>query len=184
MTCEAKQQSDQMYCAKCALTWDMNDPEPPLCPKKEAERVWQDRPVNKLRPGEASGTNRLPQIDTPLQVKYLEVCEYGATMHVTRPPKVEPESVMRIEIKGGKIKRCDILKGDDYEYHTADYGLHYIEKALDTGDVENLIKGLTWAATPQGNTYWNRIYSGGKLTDEARGYLQEFVREIKKRNNQ
>ena len=29
--CEAKQHSDQMVCAKCQLTWDMNDPHPPDC---------------------------------------------------------------------------------------------------------------------------------------------------------
>lgn len=30
-TCAARQYSDQMHCAKCGLTWDMNDPEPPKC---------------------------------------------------------------------------------------------------------------------------------------------------------
>lgn len=30
-TCEARQYSDQMLCAKCGLIWDMNDPDPPPC---------------------------------------------------------------------------------------------------------------------------------------------------------
>lgn len=29
--CKARQFSDQMYCHKCNLTWDVNDPEPPEC---------------------------------------------------------------------------------------------------------------------------------------------------------
>jgi len=29
--CKANQQSDEMYCAKCNLRWDMNDPSPPKC---------------------------------------------------------------------------------------------------------------------------------------------------------
>lgn len=29
--CEARQYSDQMQCGRCALAWDMNDPEPPEC---------------------------------------------------------------------------------------------------------------------------------------------------------
>jgi len=29
--CEARQQSDQMICAKCGLVWDISDPEPPEC---------------------------------------------------------------------------------------------------------------------------------------------------------
>lgn len=29
--CVARQYSDQMSCGRCALTWDMNDPEPPEC---------------------------------------------------------------------------------------------------------------------------------------------------------
>ena len=30
--CQARQASDQMTCARCSLTWDVNDPSPPLCP--------------------------------------------------------------------------------------------------------------------------------------------------------
>lgn len=29
--CAARQQSDQMYCSKCLLTWDVNDLDPPQC---------------------------------------------------------------------------------------------------------------------------------------------------------
>jgi len=31
MTCKAKQYSDTMICDRCALQWDINDPEPPEC---------------------------------------------------------------------------------------------------------------------------------------------------------
>lgn len=31
MTCEARQYSDSMRCARCGLAWDANDPEPPKC---------------------------------------------------------------------------------------------------------------------------------------------------------
>lgn len=30
--CHARQHSDTMYCAKCGLQWDTNDPLPPPCP--------------------------------------------------------------------------------------------------------------------------------------------------------
>ena len=29
--CQARQYSDQMMCGACGLTWDMNDPDPPIC---------------------------------------------------------------------------------------------------------------------------------------------------------
>jgi hypothetical protein len=29
--CEVTQFSDQMHCARCALTWDVNESDPPLC---------------------------------------------------------------------------------------------------------------------------------------------------------
>lgn len=29
--CQARQYSDQMYCARCSLVWDVNDPLPPVC---------------------------------------------------------------------------------------------------------------------------------------------------------
>ena len=31
MTCQARQYSDQMQCARCGLAWDVKDPEPPKC---------------------------------------------------------------------------------------------------------------------------------------------------------
>lgn len=31
MTCQARQYSDEMSCAACGLSWDMNDPNPPKC---------------------------------------------------------------------------------------------------------------------------------------------------------
>ena len=33
MTCDTKQQSDQMVCPSCDQSWDMNDPQPPGCIK-------------------------------------------------------------------------------------------------------------------------------------------------------
>lgn len=43
MACRAIQYSDEMYCAKCNLRWDINDPEPPDCPvlKLESEKEKQ-----------------------------------------------------------------------------------------------------------------------------------------------
>lgn len=29
--CDARRHSDQMLCGRCALAWDVNDPEPPEC---------------------------------------------------------------------------------------------------------------------------------------------------------
>ncbi len=43
MVCLARQHSDQMVCGKCALQWDINDPEPPAC--RNAEKV-----VEPLKP--------------------------------------------------------------------------------------------------------------------------------------
>lgn len=36
MNCAARQYSDQMQCARCALAWDVNDPDPPKCLTAEA----------------------------------------------------------------------------------------------------------------------------------------------------
>jgi len=33
--CYARQHSDQMICHKCGLIWDMNDPDPPECQRRE-----------------------------------------------------------------------------------------------------------------------------------------------------
>lgn len=32
--CKARQYGDQLQCSDCALTWDMNDPDAPMCRKK------------------------------------------------------------------------------------------------------------------------------------------------------
>lgn len=31
MSCAARRQNDQMACAPCGVTWDIDDPEPPPC---------------------------------------------------------------------------------------------------------------------------------------------------------
>lgn len=31
--CKARRQSDQMHCSHCGTTWDVNDPDPPVCRK-------------------------------------------------------------------------------------------------------------------------------------------------------
>lgn len=38
-TCEARRYSDQMHCARCNITWDMNDSDPPVCPLNTTERA-------------------------------------------------------------------------------------------------------------------------------------------------
>ncbi len=40
MTCKAKQYSDQMVCEVCDLTWDMNDPKPPVCGKEPELKIY------------------------------------------------------------------------------------------------------------------------------------------------
>ncbi len=35
--CQATQYSDQMYCRVCNLSYDVNDPDPPVCPVTSAE---------------------------------------------------------------------------------------------------------------------------------------------------
>jgi hypothetical protein len=37
LSCETQQYSDQMICRRCALTWDINDPEPPKCKEPPSE---------------------------------------------------------------------------------------------------------------------------------------------------
>lgn len=36
--CRARQHSDQMMCGECALAWDVNDPDPPQCPRHTLAR--------------------------------------------------------------------------------------------------------------------------------------------------
>jgi len=48
--CEAVQQSDQKYCDRCALVWDMNDPDPPECKTDgELQVEKNNRELAKLR---------------------------------------------------------------------------------------------------------------------------------------
>lgn len=47
MPCEARQYSDEMNCARCRLVWDVNDPDPPQCPKEAEERAEKDRNPTK-----------------------------------------------------------------------------------------------------------------------------------------
>lgn len=44
-SCKARQYSDQMSCAACGLTWDVNDPEPPICPQAARPDPDDDRYV-------------------------------------------------------------------------------------------------------------------------------------------
>lgn len=37
--CQARQYSDQMYCPKCRITWDVSDPDPPECPGRMAREA-------------------------------------------------------------------------------------------------------------------------------------------------
>lgn len=32
--CQAQRQANEMRCARCGLLWDLNDPEPPACPRQ------------------------------------------------------------------------------------------------------------------------------------------------------
>jgi hypothetical protein len=42
--CQAVQQSDEMFCARCRLRWDVNDPnEPPCRAEPEAEKPKLDK---------------------------------------------------------------------------------------------------------------------------------------------
>lgn len=53
--CQARQYSDQMMCSRCGLQWDVTDPDPPQCKKKD-EKV---KPFRFLRPPfPAKTTNR------------------------------------------------------------------------------------------------------------------------------
>lgn len=37
--CKARQQSDEIACAKCGLRWEANDPDPPKCNVQRSARV-------------------------------------------------------------------------------------------------------------------------------------------------
>ena len=44
MSCKAYQASDQMICGHCGLQWDVNDPDPPPCPRNAEEDLYKQRP--------------------------------------------------------------------------------------------------------------------------------------------
>lgn len=48
MSCDARQYSDQMLCGRCGLGWDMNDPEPPECPRDRRAGVADRRAPRTL----------------------------------------------------------------------------------------------------------------------------------------
>jgi hypothetical protein len=50
MKCQARQYSDQKYCDRCGLTWDMNDPEPPKCIESKLYHVSLIRGTHPLLP--------------------------------------------------------------------------------------------------------------------------------------
>lgn len=37
--CAAVQSSDEMRCGRCALVWDVNDPDPPACRRRSSDRT-------------------------------------------------------------------------------------------------------------------------------------------------
>lgn len=47
--CTAIQQSDEMYCARCALRWDVNDPAPPECRPVKPEIVSEDKTPDRKK---------------------------------------------------------------------------------------------------------------------------------------
>lgn len=34
--CKARREQDEMVCYDCGFRWDVDDPDPPKCPKKES----------------------------------------------------------------------------------------------------------------------------------------------------
>lgn len=57
--CQARQHSDQMICAPCGLTWDINDPEPPEC-HRNIKRAAEASPVMPHRYGQGRLPDQLP----------------------------------------------------------------------------------------------------------------------------
>jgi hypothetical protein len=51
--CHARQYGDQMCCGKCALAWDVNDPDPPTC--GEASPAPADTMVEHVEAGAKRG---------------------------------------------------------------------------------------------------------------------------------
>ena len=51
--CEARQISDQMNCQRCGLVWDMNDPEPPQCKRRQDPKPSEPVASKTLETGKA-----------------------------------------------------------------------------------------------------------------------------------
>ena len=54
INCKARQYSDQMQCATCGLTWDVNDPDPPPCltdKQRKLKRIDELRRRINVKPG-------------------------------------------------------------------------------------------------------------------------------------
>jgi len=45
--CKARQYSDQMHCAECGLSWDVNDPDEPAC-RPEAIEPKREKPPSDM----------------------------------------------------------------------------------------------------------------------------------------
>lgn len=74
--CEARQYSDQMMCDRCALVWDMNDPEPPECEPFPLRRQRGQVEVTAADAERKVETAKLPV--TALDGLLLEMAFYGA----------------------------------------------------------------------------------------------------------
>ena len=72
--CEARQQSDQMYCKRCNLLWDMNDDDPPACDLTHNERVYT-HPTKAPEYDEAKA-RIWPPDDTTYQQKYTDALAF------------------------------------------------------------------------------------------------------------
>lgn len=60
MTCQARRQSDEMYCARCRLRWDVNDSDPPHCARLPVVASPPLAPERETGPALRIGNERLP----------------------------------------------------------------------------------------------------------------------------
>lgn len=60
-TCQARQYSDQMICGACGLQWDVNDTEPPECPKTGTEARGSGAPLDIPPPQRKGLPAELPE---------------------------------------------------------------------------------------------------------------------------
>lgn len=51
--CQARRESDQMRCARCGLLWDVADPEPPACPRREPTTGMEYLRLKQIKKGKA-----------------------------------------------------------------------------------------------------------------------------------